>query len=304
MYSDADALVDRRRLKRRLTFWRVVAVLAVAGGLIGVFGGIDDKAFGDYVARLDIDGVIVSDRAIDEALEQAANSDNAKALILLIDSPGGTVVGGEMLYRGIRAVAEKKPVVAVMGDTATSAAYMAAIAADRIFAHAGTVTGSIGVIMQTADVTGLLEKIGVKPETIKSGPLKAQPNPMESFSPDARRMTEAVIADLHEMFVDMVSERRDMGAERAHEIADGRIFSGRQAVAAGLIDAIGGEKDARDWLLKNHEIDAELETRSIHKPAPEEAWQRWISDLVGKALFSERLKLDGVISLWHPWIQQ
>jgi protease-4 len=287
MYSDADTLVDRRRLKRRLIFWRVVAVVAVVAGIIVGFGRFDESTFSDYVARLDIDGLILTDRSVDEALAEAAKSDKVKALVLFIDSPGGSVVGGETLYRSIREVAEKKPVVAVMGNTVTSAAYMAAI----------------GVILQTADVTGLLEKVGIKPETVKSGALKAQPNPMERFSADARRTTELVINDLHQMFVDMVRERRGMDAARAREISDGRIFSGRQALMAGLIDAIGGERDARAWLAENRGIGTELELRNIHEPPPEEIWRRMVSGLVGKALFSERLKLDGVLSLWHPGVQ-
>lgn len=303
MYSDADTLVDRRRLKRRLTFWRVVAVLAVVGGIAGAFGRFEDQTFTDYVARLDIDGLILTDRSIEEALGATANAENAKALLVFIDSPGGTVVGGETLYQGIRSVAEKKPVVAVMGNTATSAAYMAALGADHIVAHAGTVTGSIGVILQTADVTGLLEKIGIKPETVKSGTLKAQPNPMESFGDDARRVTEMVIGDLHAMFIDMVRARRGMDAARARELGDGRIFSGRQALAAGLVDAIGGEQEARAWLSENHGIAADLETRDIHQPEDERIWRRMISGMIGKVLFSERLKLDGVISLWHPGVQ-
>ena len=287
MYSGADTLVDRRRLKRRLIFWRVVAVVAVVAGIIVGFGRFDESTFSDYVARLDIDGLILTDRSVDEALAEAAKSDKVKALVLFIDSPGGSVVGGETLYRSIREVAEKKPVVAVMGNTVTSAAYMAAI----------------GVILQTADVTGLLEKVGIKPETVKSGALKAQPNPMERFSADARRTTELVINDLNQMFVDMVRERRGMDAARAREISDGRIFSGRQALMAGLIDAIGGERDARAWLAENRGIGTELELRNIHEPPPEEIWRRMVSGLVGKALFSERLKLDGVLSLWQPGVQ-
>jgi len=180
---------------------------------------------------------------------------------------------------------------------------MAAIGADHIVAHAGSVTGSIGVIMQTADITGLLEKLGIKPETVKSGALKAQPNPMEPFDAAARRATAAVINDLHEMFVDMVRERRDLTSERAKELADGRIFSGRQALSIGLIDAIGGETEGRAWLADSHGIDATLQLRNIHEPVEEEIWRRMISGMLGKALFSERLKLDGVISLWHPGVQ-
>lgn len=303
MYSDASTLIDRRRLKRRLTFWRLAAVILAVGVLVGVFGRFENDGFTEYVARLDVDGLIVSDRSVEEALADVAAADNARALIVNIDSPGGTVVGGETLYRGIRAVAAKKPVVAVMGNTATSAAYMAALGADHIVAHAGSVTGSIGVILQTADITGLLEKLGIKPETVKSGRLKAQPNPMEHFDDDARRMMQTVVGDLHTMFVDMVKERRNFSAERALALADGRIFSGRQALDEGLIDAIGTENDARDWLATSHQIDKDLEIRNIHETEDEELWRRAVSGVVGKVLFSERLNLDGVISLWHPGLK-
>lgn len=304
MISDPDSIIDRRRLKRRLNFWRVLGVLAVIAALaaaVGRFG--DDGGFTDYVVRLRIDGIILNDPVVLEALDDAAKDDRARALILDINSPGGTVVGGEGLYRAIRDVAEKKPVVAVMGDTATSAAYMAAIAADRIFAHAGTVTGSIGVIMQTADVTAMLEKLGIKPETVKSGELKAQPNPMESFGPEARQVSQAVVADLHAMFVDMVRERRGLSEAQMQELADGRIFSGRQALDVGLVDAIGREKDAVQWLAETHGIETEPTIVDAIEPEEDELWRDLVSGMVGKVLFSERLRLDGMISLWHPGLR-
>ena len=127
-----------------------------------------------------------------------------------IDSPGGTVGGGEDLFRLLRRIAAKKPVVAVFGNLGTSGTYMTALGADRIFARKGSITGSIGVILQSADVTGLLEKLGVKSISVKSSPLKAQPNPMEPLSKDVRKATEALIEDLFSMFVDMVAKRRDL----------------------------------------------------------------------------------------------
>lgn len=300
MVLDADIVVDRRRLKRRLTLWRIAAVVAVVLAVIAVvgrFGGLYERA---HVGRLSIEGIIVDDPQRDQALIDIAADDDVRALIVRIDSPGGTVVGGEALYHHLRRVAERKPVVAVMGEVATSAAYMTALASDRIVAREGTITGSIGVIMQTADLTGLLDRIGVKPESVKSTPLKAQPNPLETFTPAAREAAREVVLDLYEMFVGMVEERRRLGHERTLALADGRVFTGRQAVANGLIDELGGEAEARAWLDEVGNVDSAVPVRDVEIDRPEDRLRDLIGGLVGKAIFSERLRLDGLISLWHP----
>ena len=162
MYRDIDSIIDRRRLKRRLNFWRIATVLALFVALGIGLNSTQPVNFGDYIGRMKINGIITADQETLQALAEVANAENAKALILSIDSPGGTVVGGEVLFKSLREVSAKKPVVAVMENTATSAAYMAALGADHIIAHAGTVTGSIGVLLQSADVTGLMENIGIK----------------------------------------------------------------------------------------------------------------------------------------------
>jgi len=253
-----------------------------------------------HVARLAVGGIIIDDPWRDDALAEIAEDDNAKALIVRIDSPGGTMVGGEALYAGLRAVADKKPVVAVMGGTATSAAYMTALGADHIVARAGSVTGSIGVILQTADITGLLEKLGIKPVTIKSRPLKAQPNPLEPLTPEGREAAKVVVLDLFELFVDMVEERRNLPRDTVLALADGRIFTGRQALANGLVDALGGEADARRWLVETHAIATSLPVKDVEIEHKGALWRDLIGGLLGKVLFSERLRLDGPISLWHP----
>lgn len=300
MTMDADRILDRRRLKRSLTFWRVVGILAiVAVGLIAT-ARLDVLPSKPYVARLSVDGLILDDPDRNDLLAELMDDDAVRALIVAIDSPGGTFVGGENLFHGLRRIAGSIPVVAVMGNTGTSAAYMTALAAERIYAREGTITGSIGVIMQTADVSGLLEKLGVKPETVKSNPMKAQPNPMEPFSPEARLMIEGVIADLHDIFISMVSERRAMATDKTRQLADGRIFSGRQALGAGLIDAIGDQRDARQWLTENAEIGSELPTIDVTPRGEIDEWQDMFATMFGKALFSERLRLDGILALWHP----
>lgn len=300
MSLDADRLLDRRRLKRRLTFWRIAAVVALVALVVGVAGRFKGMVSGAYVARLSVEGIIVDDAARNAALDAVTVDGNAKALIVYINSPGGSVVGGESLYRSLRTVAAVKPVVAVMGDLATSAGYMTALGTDRIFARAGTVTGSIGVIMQSANVTGLLDKLGIKPEIVKSAPLKAQPNPFEPFTPPAREVIRQVVLDIFGLFVDMVAERRAMPREQVLGLADGRIFTGRQAKAEGLIDEVGGEVEARRWLDEAKGVAETLPTRRVEIAREEGVWRDLLDSAVGKAVFSERLRLDGLISVWHP----
>jgi len=304
MTSEIERILDRRRLKRRLNLWRIAAVLAVVGLTAVFFERFDGIVRDDHVARLVIDGLILDDPWRDDALSEITRDDAVKALLVRINSPGGTVVGGEALFRGLRGVAKTKPVVAVMAGTATSAGYMTALGADHIVAREGTVTGSIGVLMQTTDVTELLHSIGVKPETIKSRPLKAQPNPLEPLTPEARQAARDVVLDLYDMFVDLVAERRQMPRMEALKLADGRVYTGRQAKANGLVDALGGEAEARQWLADNRKIPPSLPVHDLEADRPGGAWRDFvygsIQGLLGKSLFSERLRLDGLISVWHP----
>ena len=263
MSLDADYVVERRRLKRRLTFWRVLGVVALVAAVVAAAGRFDLRRQQDHVAQIAIGGLILDDPARDEAMKEVADDDKVKALLVKIDSPGGTYVGGEALYESLRQVGEKKPVVAIMGTTATSAGYMSALGSDHIVARSSTLTGSIGVILQTADVTGLLDKIGIKSVVVKSGPLKAQPNPLEKFLPAARKATEAIIADYFDMFVTLVAERRSLSREQVLKLADGRVFSGRQAKKAGLGDALGAQLDRRGGVLRRPEVRQQRHGRSV-----------------------------------------
>lgn len=299
---ETDLLIDRRRLKRKLMFWRVVAVLILTLVGLSFASGVGESVPGlgqDHVARLTVDTVIYDDPARYQAVSELVDNPNVKAVIVSLNSPGGTIVGSQNLYEGLRRVAEKKPVVAVMSQVATSGAYMTAIAADRIFARSGSVTGSIGVIMQSANVTGLMEKIGVESVVIKSGPLKAQPNPMEPVTEEAIKAMQVVIMDMYDIFVDMVAARRELPRDKALKLADGRVFTGRQAIKEGLIDELGGEIEARSWLAEKHEISESLPILKV-KIDREEDWEHFFGSILGKTLFSERLRLDGLLSLWHP----
>lgn len=305
MALEADLLIDRRRLKRRLALWRAAAVLLLvcAAALLGRgtaegFGGFG--AGGAHVARLPVNGVITEDRKLVEALERARRDDAVRALVVSIDSPGGSVAGGEALHAALLRFAEAKPVVAVMRGTAASAGYMVALPAARIYAREGTVTGSIGVLLQSPDASDLLARIGVRMETVRSGALKDQPSPFHPLSAEGRAVLEGVIRDMLDQFVGMVVKGRNMPEERVRALADGRVFTGRQALAAGLVDAIGGELEARAWLAAEKQVPERLPARDIEVRGTAErllegAWRGFV-----KIVVSEGLGVDGIRALWQP----
>ncbi|MGQ0674559.1 MAG: signal peptide peptidase SppA [Rhodospirillales bacterium] len=301
----SDHAIDRRRLKRRLSAWRAAAVLALAALAAAAVGRTTGVVPSAHIARISIKGMIVHDLERDKAIEKLAKSRSVKAVLVHVDSPGGTVVGGERLYLALRKLAEKKPVVTVMDTTATSAGYMVSLAGDHLLAGSGSVTGSIGVLMQTTDVTQLLEKIGVGAEAIKSGALKGVPSPFEKLSGEGRKATKEVVDDIYAMFVEMVAERRKLDPAKARALADGRVFTGRQALGAGLIDAVGGEDEALKWLKAERGVDDKLPVEDVDLDSAERRLPllnrllgAWVAG--GKMLLSERLTLDGLVSVWHP----
>ena len=300
MSLELDALLDRRRLKRRLAFWRTAAIVVAVGAVVlaaGRFGGLAER---DHVAELYVTGIIVDDPARIGALELVANDDSAKALIVHIDSPGGTTVGGEALYEALRRLAARKPVVAVIGTLGASAGYLVALAGDHIVGRGSSLTGSIGVMLQTAEATELLETIGIRTETIRSAPLKGQPSPFEPMSEAARASTQAVVDDVYAWFVDVLAERRSISSAEAQHLADGRVFTGRQALAANLIDAIGGEPTARRWLEAEHGVPFGLPGRDVESEDTTAEVVRRVLGLAEKTMLSERLMLDGLVSVWQP----
>jgi protease IV len=183
-----------------------------------------------------------------EELKKARDDDQVKALVVRINSAGGTVTGSDIIYREIEEFRErtKVPVIAVMMDVAASGGYYVALAADTIFAHPTTVTGSIGVIMLTVNAQGLLEKIGVSAAAIKSGARKDMGSPFRQLTEDERRIFQDVIDQLHSQFVDKVTARRRLPADRARALADGRVYTAEQALAEGLIDRVGYMGEAID----------------------------------------------------------
>jgi protease-4 len=302
MALDAEALLDRRRQRRRLIFWRTATIVALAVAVVAVaarFPSLRDWQ-GTRVARLWIEDIIVGDQLRTDAIDDLAEDGAVAAVVLRIDSPGGTLSGSEELYLALRRLADRKPLVAVIGGVGASGGYMAAIAADRILARDSSITGSIGVILQTMEVTDLLDRLGIKPEAIKSGALKAQPSPFEKLSDQARAATEATVRDSYELFASMVGERRGLSGADLAVVTDGRVFTGRQALKARLIDQIGGEREALQWLAEERGIDEDLPVVDVTWGEPADLLYELSGRVFGKPYSFERLTLDGLVALWHP----
>lgn len=242
--------------------WRLGAVLGVLAFVVVLLsrdgGPLAHMGVGDHVARINITGLIEEDRARQKLFEDLAKSPRVKAVVVHIDSPGGTASGGEAIYESLRQIAGKKPVTAVFGGVAASAAYLSGAACDHIVARGNSLTGSVGVFFQWPDVSGLLKTVGVKVETIKSGPLKANPSPFEPLDEPGRKLVEEMVGESQKWFVGLVADRRKIGGQNLEELKTGRVYSGRQALAVGLIDEIGDEKTALAWLEKERGLSKSL----------------------------------------------
>jgi protease IV len=322
MSLDADTIVDRRRMRRKLTFWRVVAVLLLIAGVAAAValarpGGELAEASGNYIARLTVRGLIRGDEDRVESLDRLGKS-RVRAVIVHVDSPGGTTAGAEQLYQALRRLAEKKPTVVVVDALAASGGYIAAMASDHIISQDTSIVGSIGVLFQYPNFSDLLKTVGVKVEEIKSSPLKAAPNGYEPTSPEARAALEAVVKDSYDWFRNLVKERRRLDDAALERVADGRIFTGRQGVEVKLVDELGNEDTAVAWLAKEKGIDAKLPVREwqlksrlgdlsfLHLAAVtvldavglKSLAQRLDSSAAVQAV--ESLNLDGLLALWHP----
>jgi protease-4 len=301
MSLEADLLAERRRLTRRVSLWRVLAVLGVVAALAAMFGkgDIGGLTSGEHVLRLRIEGVITEDRRLLEVIEEASRDASARAMLLVIDSPGGSMAGGEALHGALKRFAEKKPLVALMGGTAASAGYMIAMPAQHVLAREATVTGSIGVLLQSFDVSELMARLGVRPDILATGPFKAQPNPFQPLTDQGRAEMMRVLEDLHGQFIAMVAAGRRMDEARVRPLADGRVFTGRQALPLGLIDAIGGETEGRAWLATQKGVAEALPVRELEpRDKVEKFLNRFLGGLV-KTLMAEWLGVDAPRAVWQ-----
>lgn len=312
MPSRVDDLIDRRRLRRKVTFWRVIALLVVAAVIMVAGRWAMVGAGADHIAQIRVEGTITEDEDLLKTLEMLRKADRVKGVIVTIDSPGGTTAGGEAIFNEVRKLAEAKPVVAQVGTLAASAGYMVASAADYIVARHSSIVGSIGVIVQVPNITGLMEKIGVEVDEIKSAPLKAEPSPFNQTTEEERQMIRAMVLDSYDWFIDLVEERRPLSRQEVQALADGAIFTGRQALERKLVDALGGMDEARARLVEqgvpeNMEIiewDAKDKSSSWLFAGLNPLWKQGISgtdvEAALKHIGGDRMFLDGLLSLWQP----
>jgi protease-4 len=317
MAMRADDLIDRRRLRRKLTFWRITALVIAAVGLASAAGWMLREDLGgtavDHIAKVRIEGTITEDEELLERLEKIRESSAVKGVILAIDSPGGTTAGGEAIFDGGRKLAADKPVVAQVGTLAASAGYMIASATDHIVARQSSIVGSIGVLVQFPDVTGMMDKLGIKLEEVKSAPLKAEPSPFNPTTDEERVMIRSMIMDSYDWFVGLVDERRPLTRSEVAAVADGSVFTGRQALQKKLVDELGGEDEAISWLATKG-VNGSLKV--VEWKAKDGSWflssqamAGVLARLIGlpdqgaailRELGGERLFLDGLLSVWQP----
>lgn len=322
MSLDSDVIVDRRRIRRKLTFWRVIAALGVIAAVVaaGVLASPSARTAitgSNAIARVKIDGLIRSDQARVEALERLEKS-SAAAVIVHINSPGGTTAGSEQLFDALTRLKAKKPMVVVVEGLAASGGYIAALASDQIIAQQTSLVGSIGVLFQIPNVSDLLKTVGVKVEEVKSSPLKAAPNGYEPTSPEARAALDSLVKDSYAWFRGLVKDRRGMDDATLQTVADGRVFTGRQAVGLKLIDQLGDEKTAVAWLVAQKKVGADTPVRDF-KLAPRFGDMTFLRasasvalDAIGLGALArqiersgvtqavDRLGLDGMLALWQP----
>jgi protease-4 len=280
----SDYLLDRLQLKSKISFWRNVAMCILMVLAIYIYS----KSYNtnsasilkeSHIARISIEGEIEENFYRDQVLNNLAKDDSIKAVILHLNTPGGTVYGGENLYNSIRKISNKKPVVAVMGTYAASAGYMVALAADSVFAGNTSTTGSIGVILITEEFSELAKKIGVDFVVLKSGKLKSEPLFNHKMTDEVKEVIMDLIMDNYNFFVDIVSERRKIPRDQVLKLADGRIFTGRQALENRLIDAIGGEDEAVNWLIVNKNMPKDLPIKDFTLYKEEKIYEKFVGPL-------------------------
>jgi len=278
-----------------LIFFSALYLIGRSAGTSGRF------AFGDRIAVVEIRGVIAQSSGIIEEIHQYLEDDGVKAIILRIDSPGGGVGPSQEIHREILKVKEKKKIVTSMGSVAASGGYYIACASDLIVANPGTITGSIGVLMEFTNIEELFKKIGIKGVVLKSGEHKDIGSPFREMTPEEKRIIQEVIDNVHQQFIKAVAEGRKLDRSKVTEIADGRILTGEQAKQLGLVDQIGNLDDAIDAAAKLVGIEGRPDI--VYPKKKFSIWELLIRETVSavlETLQEKGFQLNYRLGLWSP----
>ena len=299
--------------RRKLFLWRIFSfVLAISLVYIFFSNPKTNISSKPHIANYNISGLLVNADQILEDLEYLDFDDNVKAIIITVDSPGGTTVSAEEIFLKIRSISLNKPIVVVMKNIATSGAYLFSIGADRIFARENTITGSVGVLLQWARIDQGLEKLGIEMKEVKSGKLKAEPDLFGESDEEALVLTQKIVDETYAWFLNLVTERRKIGDYTISLISDGRIFTGRQALDLNLIDEIGGSREAKLWLIENREINTDLEILAYDQNKNTNFIELSVAKIMDyfniNSSYGDSLKnnlslisINGLLSIWqHP----
>ncbi|MBS1064913.1 signal peptide peptidase SppA [Gluconobacter kondonii] len=311
MSAELNLFLTNQTKHRQLVFWRVGALVAFCSALVismmGHSGSVGSNFTNrPHIVRLTITGVVQNNVSqIVRALKQAQSAPDVTGLLLVVDSPGGGVTGGERLHDAIKRFAAVKPVSVSMGDMGASAAYMLSVPAQHIVALPSTLTGSIGVIFQRPDVSVGLGRLGIGVDAITSGAMKDQTDPTSALTPEGRQMLQGIVNDLFAQFVSMVADGRHLTEEKVRSMADGRAYTGRQAIALGLVDELGDEDAARLWLRKRLNIGTLSYPVLPLMPERSRRWYEWpgkkalLTGLLGGSFSSalDREGLDGAVAI-------
>ena len=291
-----DFLVQYFEKRKSKIFKFFIFLLLVFSLILIINNNFTSKYF---IGKVHLEGVINDKNELIQQLSNIEQNKNIKGLLIIINSPGGTFVSSKEILDALEKISKKIPTSAYMREMGTSGAYLASLGAKKIFANQGTITGSIGVILQTAQLTSLMEKIGVKPIIVKSGELKATPNPLEKLDEEKINYLKKIIGQLQDEFIEIVERKRNLNQATLRKISSGRIFTSKQALELNLIDFVGNETDALNWIIKEGNLDPKIDVIEIDQ-------KNSLFNLMNTSLFKNSLKPfnlnlnSGILAIWTP----
>lgn len=244
-----------------------------------------------YIAKVSIENIIYTDADFSMLLDNLKNDKNVKAILINLNSPGGTIVGSQTIYNKLKTLGENVPIAVSMKEVAASGGYLISLAADRIFCYKGTITGSVGVILQTMNLNNFLEKIGLEPLIVKSGSMKSVPNPFEQIDEEKKKQIMSLVDNMADQFLNLVIQSRNLSKKEIDLISDGSVFTGAQAKEINLVDEIGDEQDAITWLKKKADLDEKIKVLEIKKP------EGFFND-INLNTSSILKKMSGILAIW------